>query len=927
MSNNADTIIELVMVQLNKNEIIEEKSIEQFVKFYRQINPISDEEEPLIIKILHSRLGVRMERGSCIKELDHVSWFYSAKKDIESLYWDRYRMFLIKKGFNNIVMGALDSSTDEMMDLLGDPNSLMNFSRKGLVIGDVQSGKTSNYIGLINKAVDSGYKIIILLTGTIEKLRKQTQQRLDEGFIGLDSTAYFKGESEVRVGVGSIDARVSSVSITSTTNDFNSSVARQLVGQLSSFKDPVLFVVKKNKSVLEQLENWLSTYNRQGTNKIEKPLLLIDDEADNASVNTRKLGESPTTINACIRKLLKLFTKSSYVAFTATPYANIFINPESSQEMLEDDLFPKDFIYALEAPSNYIGARDIFGENGNYSYMVKNNDDCNDYIPESHKKTFSPEELAPSMKEAIVSFLLVNVIRDLRGDDKKHQTMMINVSRFIDVQNELSRIIDAYVRDIQRDVRNYYLMGKSALKHYNIEYIKSVYDKYFLVLPERTTTSESVFSWDIIQKSLHSSIASIVVRAINGGNAAKNLNYDDYKEDGLRLIAVGGFSLSRGLTLEGLSISYFYRNSKMYDTLMQMGRWFGYRPRYEDLCQVWMGERSEDWYGYISEATDELCCEISRMCNARLTPKEFGLKVRSDKESLIVTALNKMRMAQDFTRVISLNGKNIETPYITYDKKIVKDNMIVTKNWFEHLLDKGNKFVDISNMALKYNQMLNVPKEEIIDYLSLFDISYLNMNFRAKDISKILLENNDHALDNWDVVIAQGEDKIEGFCGLQIPKVRRRFEIKASSRVLQISGKRSRLGSASIGKGGLTYNKCKIIENKIITYRPVRDRKKAFYQNEYFNTGDERNPQLVIYPLALNPISKNSEGKDEIDKEKQKFSIDLKDLTLIGLGIGIPRIDGKENQTIEYKMNLVGLKELMGINSDDDIYEIDETLD
>ncbi len=660
MTHNQEAIISHVLMQIKPDTIVDEATIKGYINVFKLLNPITGDEEEEIIRELHAKLSVRMDRGACIKEKDHISWYYSAKKDISPTFWDRYRTYLVKnEGFNRDVINALDSSTDEMMDLLGNPNSSMDFSRCGLVIGDVQSGKTSTYTALINKAADADYKIIILLTGTIEKLRRQTQGRLDAGFVGLDSTAFTRDKDSVYIGVGNIDPSVSGWAVTSTSSDFNTNAAKQLNGRLSGIKSPILFVLKKNKSVLEKLEQWLRIYNANPIDgKIHSPLLLIDDEADNASVNTKKDDDTPTAINAGIRRLLKLFTRSNYVAFTATPYANIFINPDSTDEMLEDDLFPRDFIYALEAPTNYIGARTIFPDNGKHNYMIKNNDDCEFYLPEKHKKDFVPDsELPLSLREALASFFIANAIRDLRGQQKKHRSMLINISRFIDVQNRICKQVDSYVREIQREVKNYYRTGVDALEHEGISFIKLVYDKHFSLLSDEILDEEQRFTWDEIQLALNDAISPIVVRTVNGGNAPKNLNYDECEEEGLRIIAIGGFSLSRGLTLEGLCTSYFHRNSKMYDTLMQMGRWFGYRPHYADVCQVWMTETSVEWYSYISDASDELRREVRRMRDLDLTPKEFGLGVRSDKDALLVTAINKMRYNhQSFLQCRSLHS-------------------------------------------------------------------------------------------------------------------------------------------------------------------------------------------------------------------------------------------------------------------------------
>lgn len=919
MTSNQEKIIRGVLVQLDAGEAVDEEKIDGLVEVLRILNPISDDEKTEVIKELHSRLSVRMDRGACVKEKNHVSWYYGAKRELPTTFWDRYKIYLQKEqGFNPEVINSLDASTDEMMDMLGDPRSSLSFSRKGLVIGDVQSGKTSTYTALINKSADAGYKIIILLTGTIEKLRRQTQGRLDAGFVGLDSTALIRDKDSISVGVGDIDSSVSGWAITSTSSDFNKKAAEQFNGRLSSISSPVLFVLKKNKSVLEKLEQWLRVYNADADGKISSPMLLIDDEADNASVNTKKDEDTPTAINKGIRKILSLFTHSNYVAFTATPYANIFINPDSDQEMLDDDLFPRDFIYALEAPSNYIGARDIFKSEGKYSYMLKSNDDCEYYLPEKHKKDQIPGELPDSLKQAIAAFFIANAIRDLRGQQKKHRTMLVNISRFIDVQNLICRQIDSYVREIQREIRLYYKTGEAALDHEGIAFIKKTYDDFFATLTDVQLDGEKRFDWPDIQSNLYEAVASIVVRTVNGGNAAKNLNYDENEEEGLRLIAVGGFSLSRGLTLEGLCTSYFYRNSKMYDTLMQMGRWFGYRPHYADTCQVWMSERSADWYEYISDASDELRREVRKMRDLGLTPEYFGLGVRSDKDALIVTAVNKMRYTEEIPVTVSLNGEVVETPYIHSDTKTNHDNFTSVQTWIEFLQKEGYSFANVSEeqLSLPHPQLLNVKKEYIIDLLEAYKSHYLNLDFRTADLVHLLSNYQDNTVDKWDVMIANGSGVETVFCGLKIKPIARKFAIKKEKGALQMSGKGSRLGSANLAKGGLTEEKRVEIEEAARSLRPDRDKNKQFSQEEYFNSGIERNPLLIIYPVKLKP---DSFGKTGNDPEKEEIIAKMQDEVVIGLSIGIPSIEGRAKEKYQYRINLVKWKELLDI--DDDYYE------
>ena len=932
MTDSQKKIMSTVLVQINPGAVVDEQLIATLVNGNCMMLPFTDpglpplteQEKAEVIAELQTKLAVRMDRGACVKEKNHVPWYYAAKAKLPSHFWDRYRTYLFRNaGFNSDVVDALDASTDEMMDLLSNPKADFDFQRRGLVIGDVQSGKTSNYIALMNKAADAGYRIIILLSGTIEKLRRQTQGRVDEGFVGLDSTAFNQDKNNVLVGVGSIDPTKNGWAVTSTVSDFNTGTANRISGQLAHIDAPVVFVLKKNKSVLEKLESWLRIYNiNPVTKKIDLPMLMIDDEADNASVNT-KGNDDPTAINKNIRKILKLFSKASYVGFTATPYANIFIDPDSTQEMLDDDLFPRDFIYALEAPTNYIGASRIFPKEGKFHYMIKDNSECESYVPIKHKKDFVPGAIPYSLSKAVASFMIANAVRDLRGQNKKHRTMMVNVSIYIDVQKRIAEQLDRYVREMQREIKNYYMTGKAALQYSSFALLKEVFDEHY---------SNVEFAWTQIQKALHEAVAPIVVRYVNGGNAAKNLNYDEYDEkegqDGLRIIAVGGYSLSRGLTLEGLCCSYFYRNTKMYDTLMQMGRWFGYRPKYEDLCQVWINPDAVEWYSYIAEASEELKGEVRRMQQENRTPKDFGLCVRSDITALLVTARNKMKTAQDYTMTISLSGNIVETPFIHTNKNILAENLELTKRLFEGIEESGIQPVqDDLRMAIKQAQYLNVPKSFIVDYLRAFKEHSMNSHFHTKDIVDMIVNAEDGSLDKWDIAIASGDgEHFAEFASVSQKCVKRSFRIRTDCDAFQMSGSKSRLGNRSYAKGGLTRTVADYIEKcekdaQAARHQPIRPlNQDVFFKPDY--TDKPRNPLLVVYPVQLMYEPKQGEDYDI----SRQAAVDNTVYPLIGLSVGIPRIKGREPKQYQYKINIVKYRELMGFEDGADA-EADESIE
>lgn len=928
MNDKQQQLFGLVQMQLSKQSIVKEEDIVNTMTVFRVLNPVSDDEAEEVKNELMASLQIKMDVGACLKEKNHVSWYYNAKKEINPVYWERYKKYLnLDQGFSTEVIKTMDISTDEIMDMLGDPRQGKGYSIKGLIIGDVQSGKTSTYTALVNKAADAGYKIIILLTGTIEKLRKQTQGRLDAGFIGLDSSALAKDKKNIYIGVGNIDPSVSGWSITSTTNDFNKNIASQFSGQLKSITAPVLFVLKKNKSIMEKLYEWLKKFNQDSNGKVNAPMLLIDDEADNASVNTRKEDDTPTAINKSIRMLLSLFTHSNYVAFTATPYANIFINPDTDDDMLNDDLFPGDFIYALEPPTNYIGAVSIFNSEGKHHYMLKENSDCSKYLPEKHKKDDDPQIMPESLKEAIVSFFITNAVRDLRGHKSTHRTMLINISRFINVQEKVKRDIEDFVRSYQTEIRNYCHLGKKALERPDVSYIKYVYDKNFATITKEQLNEEEMFSWEAVQEALDEAVSPIVVRTVNGGNAAKNLNYDDNEDEGLRLIAVGGYSLSRGLTLEGLNISYFYRNSKMYDTLMQMGRWFGYRNHYADLCQIWMSKESADWYEHISMASEELKRDVRRMTDADLTPREFGLSVRNDINSLLVTAINKMRYTEQTEVIVGLDGSAIDTPNFYKAPKINRENYELVTEWVDNLYKKGYEPADVKkeDLALKNVQFLRVDKSEIIDLIKRYNSHYWNLNFNTESIVKAL-NKNDENMNSWDVLIATGDGKAAQFgSNLLVKPIIRQFYLPHPDKN-GISIVHRRLANVNYAKGGLTKNEEKAIREKAIELRPDSKKDSSLNQDEYFNTGIKRRPLLVIMPVLLNPSDDDKEMEDIKKKIVSEYANNNN--LWVGLEIGIPSIGNKKRITYRYTINMIKVRELLNVDDDyieetgdDELYE------
>lgn len=872
---------------------------------------------------IKSKFSIRLTRGVLLEDKKQEKWFLSRKSSLDMKYWERYRLYLLKdKGFAPNVVNRMDDILDTLTDLLGDPETTSGYRRRGLIIGDVQSGKTANYTGLICKAVDAGYKVVVLLTGTIEKLRQQTQERIDEGFVGRDSDALIKQqEDKIVIGVGKYDSSISPVCLTSTSDDFKQKNASNLNFDLRNINGSVIFVVKKNSAILKRLNKWLSTFNKNGDDPIDNSILVIDDEADNASVNTRN-SENPTAINSLIRALLKNFTKSSYVGFTATPFANIFIDPESKSDMLSEDLFPKDFIYSLNAPSNYIGARDIFAEDGDYSSMlIEINDDKSD--PDSiesllslkHKSHARIDHLPKDLKDAVCAFLLANVIQDIDSSKNRkhtHRSMLVNISRFTGVQEQAADLLSEYLKDIQNACRLYgKLPQELALENDYIAQLKEVYESVY---------GEENFKWSDIQGALYSSCAGITVMTINQRSPRK-LDYSSYK-DGLRVIAVGGMSLSRGLTLEGLVVSYFYRSSAMYDTLMQMGRWFGYRGGYDTLCRIWMSSESIEWYRHISDATDELREEVERYHDSDLTPMDFGLRVRSDITSLLVTSRNKMRSAESRECVISLSGETIETPEILADKEKNLINYRAVKALIESLREADIELIDDGKNGKHRYVFKDVSPKYVIELLSAIDISPKNEEFNPLTIKNFIRGYMGDELEKWDIAFASGESEDES--DILGPEFRfhhpkRKFSIENDGRIFKMSGSKRRLGTTNDGRICLSDEGVKAAHD-IAEKRALRKSKATgkpipstinVRQSDYFSSGIKRNPLLVIYLVTLDKLTKD-ETPENIEILNRCCNT-----VYVGFGIGIPSLANQETKYAKYVLNKVALQNLYDNDQDE----------
>ncbi|MDB4286730.1 Z1 domain-containing protein [Akkermansiaceae bacterium] len=676
---NTDKLTDAVALILEHHEPPTEEALREFVSAQAKVLEMlpdhtdqpsyTEEDISQAVSELQTKFSIRMPIGTLFEAEDYKPWLATKQGDIDPYYWDRYRKHLLTtKGFPAPVVRTLDQVTDKVLDHIEDPSKEGAWARRGMVVGHVQSGKTANYTGLVCKASDAGYKVIIILAGLLNSLRNQTQERIDSDFMGWCT------RDDQYIGASRFCTKRRPVCLTTSIADFNKDKATTAL-PLQALKEPVILVLKKNKHSLERLHEWLIAQNKH--NLKEFPMLMIDDEADHASVNTNKEDKAPTTINRAIRNILSIFERSSYVGYTATPFANIFIDPENEDQMLNGDdykdLFPRDFILSLDPPDNYVGPHRIFSDNSDID-CIRSIDDNEDLLPIKHPIDHVPEALPESLIQAINSFIISRATRLLRGQTGKHNSMMINASRFTNVQNLLSGLVYDQVKKLKQSIGHYAALPEDeALKNSQIKSLHYTWINDF----KNLSPSHTSFGWPEIQGALKASVDPVEVISINS-STPDVLDYSttDYP-NGRNVIAIGGLGLSRGLTLEGLLVSYFLRNSIMYDTLMQMGRWFGYRDGYADLCRIFMTDDAANWYAHIAEATEELRSDFRGMEKAKLTPLKFGLKVRSHPAALIVTARNKMRSSKRVPVSIALEGRLAETSVLLAGEEHLRDNFRV----------------------------------------------------------------------------------------------------------------------------------------------------------------------------------------------------------------------------------------------------------
>ncbi len=782
-------------------------------------------------------ITTRMSEGVSIVEPSAIhdeGWV--RRRQIEYVYADSYETYLGRTGWSPHMVQSLRDVGGRLLELLQDPLSQGEWDRRGLVIGHVQSGKTASYLDLVCRAADAGYKFIIVIAGIHNLLRTQTQERVEAGFIGRSSDPQHQ---LARIGVGELASEFPHpAALTTVHRDFNAATAAASGWQIDDFSKPIVVVIKKRVATLKRLYAWLYRLNAQGGRIRDVPMLMIDDEADNASINTSKEDDDPTATNRNIRKILRLFAKSCYVGYTATPFANIFINPEAFDDEAYEELFPRDFIYSLDPPTSYFGPDKVFVEDESSDRVLRQVDDCEAVIPVSHKKELTPPYLPDSLLEAIDVFFLARVIRNLRGQSETHASMMINVSRFVNVQRHLKTEVSAYVDKVRQAVSAHgALPVADALRDPVMARLKRAFDAEF---------AATGCAWGDVMNSLRRVVDAAKVVVINS-NSDERLAYGNTAagEDGRTILAVGGLSLSRGLTIEGLTVSYIHRNTSMYDTLMQMGRWFGYRPGYEDLCRVYLPERSIAWYRHIAEKTEELRDQIRRMGRLGQTPREFGLYVGSHPDALVITAANKMRHGKPVTLEIDFGGQLVESHFLPLDPEVNRRNEALVAEFWE----RG--FGATVQETSKGWFVPNAPTAEIIAFLNRFETCPGKMKGEF-DLAKDYLHELSDLYPHCDVLLISRKENDESGPERRLGyQSRGKDDIEQSGPVWRT--RKDRVASRGDEKLGLNADQVRLAHEFAERDHPGNPRWKDKLSDTHFR--EVRNkPLLMVHRLALGPL-------------------------------------------------------------------------
>lgn len=925
-------------------------------------------------------------------------------------YRDRYFEYLKLVGRSEKYIIENKRSSLNIVEKLANPNSNIETLVRGVVVGSVQSGKTANFNGVINSAVDLGYRLIIVLSGITEDLREQTQKRIENDVIG-DKIGVDKNGNDIWNGVGAVapfkieQGKIVVRSITSPTSDFN----RGLLDASFSVNNYNIMICKKNVSVLNNILLWL--VEAKGNMKLNIPFMIIDDEADNASLNNMgyKGKEYATKINMQIRALLDLFSVRSYLGYTATPFANILqdrneaskipyviykVGQSKKEFSMIPNLFPDDFIDLLYPPSNYVGVKNFFDTKESDINKIESliADPIDDYLnsfpprffKEDNTPTFSKEKgtrsakqidlypnvLPQSMKEAIKCFILSIAIRLSRSQEmsesdlyQPHHSMLIHISRFGSWQNRTKDLIVEYLEgNLEKNVTGLFSLIKIGKKDSEtIKEFERIWEKYYLYIINNIKTFlpdgyEDGFmkptDFETVRGFLNEAIKNIEVKAINSITKDK-LDYPSKKDRNFnekKYIAIGGNRLSRGFTLEGLTINYFIRGTENADTLMQMGRWFGYRPGYLDCCKLFTTFEALEKFNEASLIIENLEQKIEQLSKLPdRSPSDFTLWIKNNPGVLKLTRGNFL--------------KNLKTFSLEFSDTIQQSTQFaIKKTTIEISFDAFRTCVNNLDWDTAKNGYLvhNTNQEGLLKFI---DLPTTMNNLNTLGLRGFLKNCDEQGkLRNWVIAIKKlkkgdGYELKSSESGLlwDLNLITRRGpkadENSTRSALLKhniFKARNSTIISPSDFAITLNSNQKKIAENEFRNLKKaefIKDgeleidainkaNKTAIPDYVYRAAMDETTGILIIYLMDLQKVFEAEDGvvDDELTKYKQDNGLENLNLPLIGFALGFPTVRGVNSDNFvtqhmfEQPLNQMRIDELKGYIRDNNI-DIDISLE
>lgn len=661
-----------------------------------------------------------LRRNSILRE--RPEWYHGPQPGDH--HWSALKTYLTgAKGWDEDTVDVIDEASSEVVSLLENPRQ-QTFSSRGLVVGYVQSGKTANMTAVISKAVDRGYSLILVFAGLTDKLRQQTQRRLEADIVKRHPTLWHL----------------------LTTTDIKGEFQIPAQGHLMGMDRAQIAVMKKNVAPLERLLKVIAKTPASDMRRLK--VLLIDDECDQATVNSASREMDMSRINEQIRLILKALPSVSYVGYTATPFANVLINPYADQTDTLDDLYPRDFITALPLPDGYFGTQKLFGrtpvdpanpqpdeEGMDVVREVTADEEARLQAPSQKAQATFVVEMTASLERAILYFIASCAARRARGQEQEHMSMLVHTSSAIVMHERVAALIEAWLDENRKALVN----GTGA--------VWTALEQVWNEEAGRVARSGGAESFSQISSFVPAVLGALHVPVENGASDDRI----DYTSGPVTYIVVGGSILARGLTLEGLCVSYFLRTSNQYDTLLQMGRWFGYRNGYEDLPRLWMPEALRVRFQSLAAVEAEIREDIGSYSRRPLvTPMDFAVRIRRI-PGMAIVARNKMRHARRVS--IGYWGRHLQTiRFPRNNAELLEANWKAASRLVEAAGAEGSRDASFTRPLFR-----DVPRSAVIRFIRDYRIDPTHQDLDTGLLLQFL-EQDHPALQHWNVGVVTAPD-------------------------------------------------------------------------------------------------------------------------------------------------------------------------